>query len=77
MVASPGGVNRVYRGTPINKRTAKRLAHSAALVSIAVLALLMGSTTAVAQPEKVVTVAIRDPYFEPSRLIVEPETTVR
>ncbi len=46
-------------------------------MSIAVLALLMGSTTAAAQREKVVTVAIRDSYFEPSRLIVEPGTTVR
>jgi plastocyanin len=46
-------------------------------VSIAVLALLMGSTTAAAQREKVVTVAIRDSYFEPSQLIVEPGTTVQ
>jgi len=37
----------------------------------------MGATAITAQHEKVVTVAIRDFYFEPSRLIVEPGITVR
>lgn len=68
---------RRNRGAPINKRTAKRLAYLTALVSIAVLALSIDVTTAAAQHEKVVTVSVRDSYFEPSRLIVEPGTTVR
>ncbi len=42
-----------------------------------VLTLLIGVTTAGAQRQKVVTVAIRDFYFEPSQLIVEPGTTVQ
>ncbi len=37
----------------------------------------MGVTTAGAQRQKVVTVAIYDFYFEPSQLIVEPGTTVQ
>src|SRR5829696_3984342 len=41
------------------------------------LGLLIGMTTADAQRQKVATVAIRDFYFEPSQLIVEPGTTVQ
>jgi plastocyanin len=37
----------------------------------------MGATTAGAQRQKVVTVSIRDFYFEPSQLRVEPGTTVQ
>ena len=37
----------------------------------------MGATTTAAQHERVVTVSVRDFYFEPSQLIVEPGTTVR
>lgn len=37
----------------------------------------MGATAPAAQHEKVVTVPVRDFYFEPSQLIVEPGTTVR
>ena len=58
-------------------RTAKRLAHLTALLSVAVLALLIGAATAGAHRQKVVTVTIRDFYFEPSQLIVEPGTTVQ
>lgn len=65
------------RGAPINKRPAKRLAHLSALLSITVLALLIGVTTAGAPRQKAVTVAIRDFYFEPSELIIEPGTTVQ
>jgi len=61
------------RGAPINKRPAKRLA----LLSITVLALLIGVTTAGTPRQKAVTVAIRDFYFEPSELIIEPGTTVQ
>ncbi len=51
--------------------------HLSALLSVAVLALLIGAATAGAQRQKVVTVAIYDFYFEPSQLIVEPGTTVQ
>ena len=51
--------------------------HWSALLSVAVLALLIGAATAGAQRQKVVTVAIYDFYFEPSQLIVEPGTTVQ
>jgi plastocyanin len=37
----------------------------------------MGATATAAQHEEVVTVSVRDFYFEPSQLIVEPGTTVR
>src|SRR5919202_4762865 len=76
MVASPGGVIG-HRGAPIHTRTAKRLACLTALLSITVLALLIGATTVSAQRQKVVTVSIHDFYFEPSQLIVEPGTTVQ
>jgi plastocyanin len=75
--SKPRWGHRVYRDAPINKRTAKPLAHLTALLSVAVLALLIGVATAGAHRQKVVTVAIRDFYFEPSELIVEPGTTVR
>jgi plastocyanin len=39
--------------------------------------MLIGVTTASAQRQKVVTVSIRDFYFEPSQLIVEPGTMVQ
>ena len=42
-----------------------------------VLALLIGVTTAGAQRQKVVTVAIHDFYFEPSQLLIEPGTAVQ
>jgi plastocyanin len=61
----------------INKRTAKRLARLTALLVLTVLALLIGVTTAGAQRQKVVTVAIRDFYFEPSQLLIEPGTAVQ
>lgn len=51
--------------------------HLSALLSVALLALLLGAATAGAQRQKVVTVAIYDFYFEPSRLIVEPGTMVQ
>jgi plastocyanin len=76
MVASPGGVIG-HRGAPIHNRTAKRLARLTALLAMTVLTLLIGATTASAQRQKVVTVSIRDFYFEPSQLIVEPGTTVQ
>jgi plastocyanin len=65
------------RDAPINKITAKLQAHLTALLSITVLALLIGVTTAGAQRQKVVTVTIRDFYFESSQLIVESGTTVQ
>jgi len=46
----------------------------AALLSVA---LLVVAPNAGAQSQKVVTVSIRDFYFEPSQLIIEPGTTVR
>jgi plastocyanin len=75
--SNPKWGHRVYRGAPINKRTAKRLAHLTASLSIALLALLMGVTTAGAQRQTAATVSVRDFYFEPSQVIVEPGTTVR
>ncbi len=50
------------------------LARFAALLSVA---LLMIAPSAGAQSQSVVTVAIRDFYFEPSQLIIEPGTTVQ
>jgi plastocyanin len=47
------------------------------VLSIALLALLMNATPASAQPQEVVRVAIRDFYFEPSQLLIEPGTTVQ
>src|SRR5829696_9381911 len=41
------------------------------------LGLLIGMTTADAQSQKVATVSIRDFYFEPSQLVIEPGTTVQ
>src|SRR5215204_2640329 len=41
------------------------------------VALLMVAPNAAAQSQKVATVAIRDFYFEPSQLIIEPGTTVQ
>ena len=61
----------------INKRTAKRLAYLTALLVLTVLALLIGMMTADAQRQRVVTVAIRDFYFEPSQLVIEPGTAVQ
>jgi plastocyanin len=50
----------------------------AGLLSLALLALLMNATTASAQPhQEVVQVSIRDFYFEPSQLLIEPGTTVQ
>ena len=61
----------------INKRTAKRLAYLTALLVLTVLALLIGMMTADAQRQRMVTVAIRDFYFEPSQLVIEPGTAVQ
>ena len=61
----------------INKRTAKRLVRLTALLVLTVLTLVIGVTTASAQRQKVVTVAIRDFYFEPSQLLIEPGTAVQ
>jgi plastocyanin len=61
-------------GAPINASISRRLARLAALLSVA---LLMMAANAGAQSQNVVTVAIRDFYFEPSQLIIEPGTTVQ
>jgi len=60
-----------------NTGIAQRLAYLAALSALALLVLLIIATTAGAQSQEAVTVVIRDFYFEPSQLIVEPGTTVR
>src|SRR5215207_4550616 len=73
MVANPGGVTWLW-GAPINERISKRLAGLVALLSVA---LLMVASNAGAQSQKVVTVSIRDFYFEPSQLIIDPGTTVQ
>ena len=49
----------------------------AGLVALLSVALLMIALNAGAQSQKVATVAIRDFYFEPSQLIIEPGTTVQ
>ncbi len=65
----------MFWGAPINEATLKRLlARLAALLSVA---LLMVAPNAGAQSQNLVTVSIRDFYFEPSQLIVEPGTTIR
>ena len=61
-------------GAPINEDISKRLARLAALLSVA---LLVVAPNAGAQSQRVVTVSIRDFYFEPSQLSIEPGTTVR
>src|ERR687895_1901059 len=73
MVANPGGVIWL-RGPPINESISKRLAGLVALLSVA---LLMVAPNAGAQSQRVATVAIRDFYFEPSQLVIEPGTTVQ
>src|SRR5215210_3930518 len=73
MVANPGGVTWLW-GAPINESISKRPAGLVALLSVA---LLMVAPNASAQSQKVATVAIRDFYFEPSQLIIEPGTTVQ
>jgi plastocyanin len=61
-----------------NTGGAQQLAYSATLFALALIVLLTSAATAGAQKsQEVVTVAIRDLYFEPSRLIVEPGTMVR
>jgi plastocyanin len=64
---------------PVNNTGgAKQLAYLATLFTSALIVLLTSATTAGAQKsQEAVTVAIRDFYFEPSQLIVEPGTTVR
>jgi plastocyanin len=47
------------------------------LVALLTVALLMVAPNAGAQSPKVATVAIRDFYFEPAQLIIEPGTTVQ
>ena len=54
----------------------RRLAYLATLSFIALL-MLVPTTAAGAQDHKVVEVSIRDFYFEPSQLVIEPGTTVR
>ena len=61
-------------GAPINESISKRLAGLVALLSVA---LLMVAPNAGAQSQKVATVSIRDFYFEPSQLVIEPGTTVQ
>jgi plastocyanin len=62
-------------GAPINEATLKRLlARLAALLSVA---LLLGAPNAGAQSQNLVTVSIRDFYFEPFQLTIDPGTTVR
>jgi plastocyanin len=73
MVANPGGVVCLW-GAPVNEINLKRLAGLIALLSVA---LLMVAPNAGAQSQKVVKVSIRDFYFEPSQLIIEPGTTVQ
>jgi plastocyanin len=61
-----------------NTGGAKQLPYLATLFASALIVLLTSATTAGAQKsQEAVTVAIRDFYFEPSQLIVEPGTTVR
>src|SRR5215204_2431309 len=73
MVANPGGVIWLW-GAPINESISMRVAGLVALLSVA---LLMVAPNAGAQSQKVATVSIRDFYFEPSQLIIEPGTTVQ
>src|SRR5919112_455 len=73
MVANPGGVIWL-RGPPINESISKRLA---GLVALLTVVLLMVAPNAGAQSQRVATVAIRDFYFEPAQLIIEPGTTVQ
>jgi plastocyanin len=47
------------------------------LVALLFIALLMVAPNAGAQSQKVATVSIRDFYFEPSQLVIEPGTTVQ
>src|SRR5215218_4074565 len=47
------------------------------LLVLTVLALSIGMMTADAQRQRVVTVTIRDFYFEPSQLVIEPGTAVQ
>jgi plastocyanin len=61
-------------GAPINESISKRLAGLVALLSVA---LLMVAPNADAQSQEAVTVSIRDFYFEPSQLVIEPGTTVQ
>jgi plastocyanin len=49
----------------------------AALSSIALLSLLVIMSNAGAQSREAVTVSIRDFYFEPSQIVIEPGTTVQ
>src|ERR687894_2835006 len=62
-----------------NMGSAKQLAYLTTLLALAllVLLLLMSAATAGAQSQEAVTVAIRDFYFEPSQLVIEPGTTVQ
>ena len=68
-----GGVTWLWRA-PINESISKRLAGLIALLSVA---LMMVAPNAGAQSQESVTVSIRDFYFEPSQLVIEPGTTVQ
>jgi plastocyanin len=62
-----------------NTGSAKQVAYLTTLWTLAllVLFLLMSAATAGAQSQEAVTVSIRDFYFEPSQLVIEPGTTVQ
>ena len=62
-----------------NTGSAKQVASLTTLWALAllVLFLLMSAATAGAQSQEAVTVSIRDFYFEPSQLVIEPGTTVQ
>src|SRR5919112_6528514 len=62
-----------------NMGSAKQVAYLTTLLALAllVLLLLMSAATAGAQSQEAVTVSVRDFYFEPSQLIIEPGTTVQ
>jgi LPXTG-motif cell wall-anchored protein len=57
----------------------QQVAYLTTLLALALLVLLliMSAATAGAQSQKVATVSIRDFYFEPSQLVIEPGTTVQ
>ena len=62
-----------------NTGSAKQVAYLTTLLALAllVLLLLISAATAGAQSQEAVTVSIRDFYFEPSQLVIEPGTTVQ
>src|SRR5215213_8504195 len=73
-VANSGGLI-CLRGALINEGVSKRLL--VRLAAVLFMTLLMIAPSASAQSQKVVQVSIRDFYFEPSELVIEPGTTVQ